>query len=266
MNAAIFGVLACLLYLGGAGTQLAGLRNRISSQHLIVLGAGINAIIMHALFSYSRIVTNEGINMGILPMASVISLAVAAIVVAGSMKRQVDSLVIAIFPIAAITIIATLVADSSYTPRHQLGGGIVLHIILSVLAYGLLSVAALQAILLSFGDYELKNRKRGLLKHIPPLQTMESLLFELLWAGLILLTLSIISGFIFIGDTSNPGLIHHTSITLAAWIVFSILLWGRYQLGWRGATASRWTLTGFALLLLGYFGSKLVLEIILGRV
>ena len=98
---------------------------------------------------------------------------------------------------------------------------------------------------------------------MPPLQTMEQLMFEMLWAGLVFLTLSIASGFFFLEDISGPGLIHHTVITLAAWLVFSVLMWGRHQLGWRGAIASRWTLTGFVLLVVGYFGSKVVLEVIL---
>ena len=135
---------------------------------------------------------------------------------------------------------------------------------LSVLSYGLLAIAALQAILLSFGDYELRHKKMTTLRYLPSLQTMESLLFELLWAGLVFLSLSILSGFVFFEQMSR-GLIHHTSITLIAWVVFSILLWGRYRMGWRGATASRWTLSRFALLLVGYFGSKLVMEIFLAQ-
>jgi len=90
-------------------------------------------------------------------------------------------------------------------------------------------------------------------------------LFELLTAGLVFLSLSIVTGFIYLADLSQSGLVHHTFITMAAWIVFAVLIWGRYQLGWRGSLASRWTLAGFALLLLGYFGSKIVLEVILTR-
>ncbi|MBT7369129.1 MAG: cytochrome c biogenesis protein CcsA, partial [Gammaproteobacteria bacterium] len=88
---------------------------------------------------------------------------------------------------------------------------------------------------------------------------------EMIGWGLIFLSLSIGTGFVFIKDTSLPGLMHHMVITFSAWVVFSVLMWGRFQLGWRGAIASRWTLSGFVLLALGYFGSKIVLEIILGR-
>ena len=263
MNTAIFGIFACLLYSASAGTQIAGLRREIPAKHLFVSISGFGAIIFHGLFIFQEIATQEGINLGILPMACLITLAISSILLISSLRRPVANLVIAIFPLAIIAILATLATKTDYIPRQHIAEGIVTHIVLSIIAYGLLAIAALQAVMLSFGDYELKHRKFGLVRHLPPLQTMESLLFELLWAGLIFLTLSIVSGFIFLDDIYNPGLIHHTSITMVAWIVFSILLWVRHQLGWRGATASRWTLSGFALLLLGYFGSKLVLEIIL---
>ena len=149
-------------------------------------------------------------------------------------------------------------------PRQDVTGGIFSHIALSIIAYSLLTIAATQALLLSFGDNMLRHHQLIILRNLPPLETMEHLMFEMIWAGLVFLTLSIGSGFIFIADFSEPGLVHHTAITLAAWIVFMVLAWGRYQLGWRGAIASRWTLFGFVLLVLGYFGSKLVIEIILG--
>jgi len=248
--------------LCSAGTQFYSLKHSpINKQNMVII-IGVIAVLAHGIFSFNAISTVTGINLGIFEMASVVALAISAIVVLSSLHRPVVNLVIIIFPLSVLAIVGTLFNESTYTPRQDLTTGIGLHVILSVLAYGLLAIAALQAILLSFGDYELRHKKLTVLRYLPPLQTMESLLFELLWAGLIFLSLSILTGFVFFEQMSR-GLIHHTSITLLAWIVFSILLWGRYRLGWRGATASRWTLSGFGLLLLGYFGSKLVMEIFL---
>jgi ABC-type uncharacterized transport system permease subunit len=84
-------------------------------------------------------------------------------------------------------------------------------------------------------------------------------------AGLLFLTLSLVSGFIFIEDLFAQHLAHKTILSIVAWISFSGLLLGRIKYGWRGQTAVKWTLTGFILLLLAYFGSKLVLELILQR-
>jgi len=265
MTAVLVGSLACSLYFISAAIQFVGLKREIKARQTIVRSTAILAICLHGFFSYQEIMTPDGINVGLYPMLSLISLAVTSLVLLSSLRRAVDNLLIAILPVAAFAIVLALLTEGSYTPRNDLSGGIIIHIIFSVIAYGLLTMAVIQAGLLSLGDYELKRHNMAVLRHIPPLQTMDTLLFELLWAGLVLLSLSIGSGFVFLNDIARPGLLHHTAITLSAWVVFAILLWGRYQLGWRGSIASRWTLVGFVLLVLGYFGSKLVLEVLLVR-
>jgi ABC-type uncharacterized transport system permease subunit len=265
LNLTLFGLLASTLYLCSAGAQFYTPKNSPIGKKNLVIIMSVIAVLAHGVFSFKAISTGSGINLGIYEMTSVIALAISGIVVISSLRRPIADLVIVIFPLSVLAIAATLLNESTYVPRQDISAGIGLHVILSVLAYSLLSIAAIEAILLSFGDYELRHKKMVALRYLPPLQTMESLLFELLLAGLILLSLSICTGFLFFEEMSR-GLIHHTSITLAAWLVFSVLLWGRYRLGWRGATASRWTLSGFALLLVGYFGSKLVMEIFLPQI
>ena len=113
-------------------------------------------------------------------------------------------------------------------------------------------------------DQQLRKRPVStLIKHFPPLQTMESLLFGFLWAGWLLLSLSLITGWLFLDNLFAQHLVHKTLLSCVAWLVFGILLWGLHQLGWRGHKAIRWTITGFFLLMLAYFGSKLVREFIL---
>ena len=204
-----------------------------------------------------------GFDLSIYPMLSLMTLSVVTLVLVSSLRRPVDNLFVVLFPLAALALLAEVALEGG--PRVEVENKILSHIILSVIANSLLTIAAAQALLLSLGDHLLKQHDLALVRNMPPLETMEHLMFELLWAGLAFLTLSILSGFVFLEGFGGPGLMHHTVITLAAWVVFSILLWGRHQLGWRGARASRWTLAGFALLVLGYFGSKLVVEIILGR-
>ena len=92
---------------------------------------------------------------------------------------------------------------------------------------------------------------------------MERLLFESLWAGFLLLTAALISGFLFVDNLFAQHLVHKTLFSLIAWSVYALLLAGRHFLGWRSQTAVRWTLGGFVLLMLGFFGSKLVLEMLL---
>jgi ABC-type uncharacterized transport system permease subunit len=94
---------------------------------------------------------------------------------------------------------------------------------------------------------------------------MESLLFQIIGAGFILLSLSLLTGFLYLDDLFAQHLVHKTVLSICAWGLFAALLIGHWRYGWRGKTAVRWTLSAFALLLIGYFGSKLVLEIFLGR-
>lgn len=262
MSIVITATFACLLYLASAGIQFAGLRMEIPSKKALVIIGGILAVAAHSWFAWHEIFTPRGIDIGPLPLASVISMAIAATIILSSLHRPVENLVIVLFPLAAITIVLALILPPG-TPRTDIPKGIVTHIVLAVVAYSMLTIAAFQAMLLSFGDYKLRHRSLSVLRNLPPIQTMEGLLFELLWLGLIFMSLSIVSGFLFLEwDYTNPaipGLIQHAAITIAAWIVFAVLLWGRYRLGWRGAVASRWMLTGFALLAIGYFGSKFVL-------
>jgi ABC-type uncharacterized transport system permease subunit len=140
------------------------------------------------------------------------------------------------------------------------------HIALSTLAYALLTIAAALAVALALLDRRLHNRKPlGWLAILPSMDTLEAGMFQALSAGFAILTLALFSGFIFVEDLFAQHLIHKTVLACLSWVVFAILLLGRWRFGWRGRTALKWTLSGFTLLGLAYFGSKLVLETILGR-
>jgi ABC-type uncharacterized transport system permease subunit len=140
------------------------------------------------------------------------------------------------------------------------------HIVLSTFAYALLTIAAAMSIALALLDRRLRSRKPlGRLAILPSVEALESGTFYALGAGFAVLTLALFSGFIFVEDLFAQDLSRKTFLSCLAWLVFAILLFGRWQFGWRGRTATRWTLSGFGLLGLAYFGSKIVLESILGR-
>ena len=98
------------------------------------------------------------------------------------------------------------------------------------------------------------------------MQVMEEVLVQLLWLGFFLLSLSLATGMMFVHNIFAQHISHKTVLSIMAWCVFAILLWGRWSWGWRGRQLIRWTLGGFALLVLAYFGSKFVYELILKRV
>ena len=234
-------------------------------QHTPVYLAWI-AVCAHALYITIALGQNNSFNFSFIGTASLVSLIVALLLLIATINKPVEKLGIVIFPIAGLMLGLDLNLPEKPHLLHAHNWQMSTHILTSIVAFSLLNIAALQAILLAIQDQQLKSHPpKRLAQSLPPLQTMETLLFQMIGIGLFFLTLSLISGFIFIEDLFAQHLVHKTVLSIFAWIIFSSLLIGRLRYGWRGKTAVRWTLAGFVLLLLAYFGSKLVLEIILHR-
>ncbi len=266
MSISLLAPLCALLYLAATGLQLL----RLSKQHKKldrgIFALGLFALASHALIVWKIVFHDAGVDLGIFKVAALISLVINLACVTSLTRRPLQNLLIVLFPLSAITVLVATFAPDTTPLLGNLSAGMILHISSSILAYAVLTLAAIQAIVLALQDYQLKNRQtHGIIQVLPPLQLMEAMLFELLWIGVALLTIAIASGGVFIDDIFNQSLVHKTVLTIAAWLLFSTLLWGHYQLGWRSNTAVRFTLIGFGLLVLAFFGSKLVLELILHR-
>lgn len=232
----------------------------------VLLAGGVVALVLHGLVALNLTFTANGVNLSLWPMSVLILFVVNGLVLASSINRPLYSLLILLFPAAALVLALTMAFDTSGHNGAHLSFTIGVHVVLSLLAYSLLTIAAMQSLLLAYQHHQLKHHHPGsfLLGGMPPLQTMELLLFQVIWTGFALLTLSLITGFLFIEDIWAQHLAHKSFFSIVAWVMFAVLLWGRHRLGWRGNTAIRWTLGGFASLALAYWGSKFVLEVVLG--
>lgn len=133
------------------------------------------------------------------------------------------------------------------------------HVFLSSFAFSVLCIAALQACLLAWQESQLHHKQvSGILRRLPPLESMEALLSQFVVLGFILLTLVLFTSASFIQAGLTPYLIQKIVLSFLAWGVFAILLWGRYRLGWRGQTLVRWTLWGVGWVVLSYFASQFI--------
>ncbi len=147
------------------------------------------------------------------------------------------------------------------------------HIVVAVLAYSTLTIAAFHAVLMALQEARLHTSPAGggwlgsTLDQLPALLTMEKLLFRVIWIGFILLSLTVLSGIVFSEQVFGRALPwnHKSVFALMSWMLFAALLAGRRWRGWRGKTALRFTLAGFATLALAYVGSRFVLEVVLGK-
>jgi ABC-type uncharacterized transport system permease subunit len=267
MSVTILAPLAALLYLAATALQLTHIFARQQQVNRLFLGLSVAALLCHAGVVWSGIFTNSGVELGFYKVSALIFLVINLICIASLSRRPLQNLLVALFPLSALAVLVSSYAPDTAPIRTDMPTGILLHIGSSILAYAVLTLAAAQAALLAAQDHQLKHRHtRGLVQVLPPLQLMETMLFELLWVGEILLTVAILSGFVFLDDIFAQSLVHKTVLTLGAWLLLAVLLWGHHRLGWRSTTAVRLTLAGFGLLVLAYFGSKLVLELVLQRV
>lgn len=140
------------------------------------------------------------------------------------------------------------------------------HAVLATLSYSLMAVAAILAITSSLKDRRLRQAgDTGWTAMLPSLEALERQMFAAIIAGFVLLSLAMFSGLVFVRDLSEQHLTHKLVLTTVAWLVFGVLLFGRWRFGWRGRKAVKLTLTGFVVLALAYFGSRIVLELVLGR-
>lgn len=264
MSDTLPGLLAIALYAGLALWQWRAWRaaTPLAPRNVFYMLA-VLALCLHGFSVYTLIDTSSGFNFGFFRVASLIFWVINITVLASSSKLPVQPLLPPLFIMTAVGVVCSLFAADTYTP-HALDYPIAAHILLSILAYSILTIAAVQALALALQNRLLKSHQLDKsMAFLPPLQTMESLLFEMLWAGTTLLALSIASGLFFLDDILAQHLAHKMFFSLAALSVYCVLLWGRHAHGWRGKRAIRWTLGGFAALMLAYFGTKLVLEFLL---
>jgi len=265
--AKLFAITAIALYLLSTIRQVQAFSKTNVNHRQQVLALGMVATALHGLSWFTPMLASGNVVLSFFSVGSLIALVISALIVLSAIKKPLENLLLGIFPMAAILLLVNLLLPTSQSTGQQWNPGLTAHIILSIMAYSILTIAAFQAILLMVQNHQLKHKHvTGIMQVLPPLQTMDKLLFEMLGAGTGLLTLAIISGFVFLDDLFAQHLLHKTLFTLIAWGIFSFLLFAHWRFGWRGQVASKWTLTAMSFLVLAFFGSKLVLEIILQRV
>jgi ABC-type uncharacterized transport system permease subunit len=259
---------ATLLYLLAAGLLLKrlalGIEAKESNKQAAVI-SGLIASLLHAITVYSGVVVTDGLNLSFFIALSFTSWMAATLILLTALRQPIENLGIITFPFAAASLLLQGYQSDSGVMLSSVVSGLQAHILISAISYSLLSLAAIQALLLAIQNKQLRNRHPGgFIRALPPLETMEQMLFRLIGIGYLLLSLSLITAVPYTQNLVEQHLIHKTTLSITAWVVFAILLWGRWRFGWRGRKAIRWTLSGFAVLMLAYFGSKLVRELILG--
>lgn len=185
-----------------------------------------------------------------------------------SFHARMEGLQPMVLPLAAACALLPTLFPTAHVLPHADSVGFKLHFMAAMLAYSLFTLSAMHAVFMGFAERKLHQRSltKGLTS-LPPLLTMEALLFRMIMVGFLLLTAALASGSLFSEALFGKAFSfdHKTLFAFASWVIFAALLIGRQAWGWRGRTALRWTMAGFFLLLMAYVGSRFVVEVILGR-
>ncbi len=233
---------------------------------MTALVLAIAAIVGHALFLGLRLTTPMGWDVNFVNILSLAAMIIGLVLLlTGVGTRQIEAGIL-VFPIAALVLWLQWLAHPTPMYLGHLPTMLELHIVTALLAFSLLTIAAVNAVMLWLQEYLLRNpRPIRQLELFPPLIVLEQLMFRLILAGWVLLTVALGAGLSFVDNLLAHHLLHKTVLSVVSWILFGLLLGARWQQGWRGRRAVNWTLIAMATLVLAYFGSKFILEELLHR-
>ena len=224
------------------------------------------AIVCHTALVVATLFNGDKIDLSIFKSFSLSVLLISFLLYALCFSQKLSTLGLFVLPFAIVALLLDLLMseNTKVAVISIANAGLQTHIISSFLAYSLLNLAALLAASIYMQDYRLKTASSAnFLSVLLPLTALESFLFSLLIVGVLLLTVSIASGWIYHEDLFAQHLVHKTVLSSIAWVFFVGVLAGKFLFGWRGKPVWKAVLIGVAALILSYFGSKFVLELIL---
>lgn len=234
----------------------------------------VTGVVAHMVSLHAAISGLAGFRFGFGPGISAIFWVGVAILWFEGLSARIEALLSLVLPLAMVAALLPVLlpgvdfSDESGRPLF------LPHLILGTLAYGVLLLAAVQAALMMAAERALHAPDRASpsvfarwFESLPPLLVLERILFRFIGIGFALLSLTVLSGVLFSEQVFGRPLRfdHKTVFSILSWLIFAVLLGGRVRYGWRGRTALRFTLAGFAVLVLAYLGSRFVLEVVLGR-
>jgi ABC-type uncharacterized transport system permease subunit len=257
-------LIATALYLAASGWLVASVQREDAATRGWLLPANL-ALLLHGATHFLAWRGSGITDLHFFAALSLAGLGIAVLTAIVGATGRTRALGVVVFPLAALTLLGYALYGHASTPE-PLDWRLLLHAWLALLAYATLAIAALLAIFLWAQERALRRREfHRWLRALPPLTELETLLFRTISVGFVLLTATLLTGALFVEDLFTQHLAHKTVFSVLSWLAFGILLLGRWRRGWRGATAVRWTLAAMVLLLLAFFGSKFVLELLLQR-
>ncbi|CAK9885781.1 MAG: Inner membrane protein YpjD [Candidatus Erwinia impunctatus] len=261
----VYAILALFAYSCSLALILPGLLRRQGAWRKMAVMTAFVAIFFHAVALQQRIFAVDGSqNLSLLNIGSLISLLICAIMTVVGSPNRGWMLLPVVYSFALINLAFATFMPGSFITHLEATPGLMVHIGLALFAYATLMVAALYALQLAWIDSLLKNKKLILSNDIPPLMTIERKMFHVTQIGVVLLTFALCTGLFYLQELFSPENVDKAILSIMAWFVYVVLLWGHYHEGWRGRRVVWFNCGGAVLLTLAYFGSR-ILQLLLSR-
>lgn len=252
-------LLTSIVYMLIASFQGLHLSSKLTFSKVNLLSVGFLAVLLHSVLLYQWIDTPYGQNLCLSHLFSLVCWLISLTTLISALFKPFENLTIFILPVTALSILLVLAfpGQNFLLTRHH--PTVLIHILISIVAFGMLGMAALQATLLHIQHHLIRNKSaNGIVRLLPPLETMETLLFQIIGLGFLFLSASLTSAFLLSDEQLVGPRTEKVFLSLLTWGLFAALLYNRYQSGLRGPKAVRWTLTGVSLLIVAYLGGKLI--------
>ncbi|MDD8059428.1 MULTISPECIES: cytochrome C assembly family protein [Shewanella] len=228
-----------------------------------VMVASSIAVVLHGFALSNAIFTLDGQNFSLTNVISLVNWIIALAFTITMPRLKVIVVVPVVYACSVLSVALLWLLPPQYMTHFDLHPELLAHVVLSLMAYSAMMIAALYAIQLWFIQNKLKKKQMMMSPAMPPLMTVEKQLYHLIIIGFVLLSLSLITGFVFLEDMFVDGKGHKAVLSMVAWVVYAIMLWQQYTVGCRIRTAVIYSLSGAGLLSLAYFGARIVKELIL---
>lgn len=258
-------IICFALYAITAGIIITGMFQEQGPNKKLAIISVVTALLLHSFILKHAILLGPGQNLSMLNVASLIGWLISITMLLASFKIPNTILLPVVYGFTGCIVLLNTLLPSAHVIQLKIQPSLLIHISLALFAYACLGIAFLYAIQLSYINFRLKQKHASSILHssLPPLMAVENILFKLLFVGTILLTLSLISGFMFLDNMFGTEQAHKTVLSMIAWAIFSTIVYGHAKFGWRGKPVIISTVTGSFLLTLAYFGSRFVREVLL---
>ncbi|MGV3344730.1 inner membrane protein YpjD [Enterobacteriaceae bacterium LUAb1] len=255
----VFAVVALLAWSVSLALIIPGLLRKNSAWRRAALLSAVIALMCHAVTLQQRIFgMEEGQNFSLLNSGSLVSLLICSIMTIVASRNRGWLLLPIVYTFALINLAFATFVPNAFITHLEATPGVMIHIGLALFAYATLIIAALYALQLAWIDYLLKNKKLVFNSEIPPLMVIERKMFHITQVGVILLTATLCTGLFYMDNFLSRENADKAILSMIAWCVYIVLLWGRYQKGWRGRRVVWFNCSGALLLTMAYFGSRIL--------